>query len=104
MIEFVKAHAEILKKHELVATGTTGSLIEKEGFRIEKKKPGPLGGDIQIAAMVVEDQISMVIFFLDVENKHPHEPDIQAFLRLCNLYDIPLATNANTASLIIKNL
>ncbi len=104
MVKFVKEHQKVLQTIPLVATGTTGSLIEKEGLKVEKKKPGPMGGDIQIASMVVENQILMVFFFLDVQNKHPHEPDIQAFLRLCNLYNIPLATNSATASLLIKSL
>ncbi|NHI93668.1 MAG: methylglyoxal synthase [Candidatus Lokiarchaeota archaeon] len=104
MIEFVQQHRFVLENFELVCTGTTGGLIEKEGIKVEKKNSGPLGGDIQIAAMVVENQIMMVLFFQDVMNKHPHEPDIQAFIRLCNLYDVPLATNANTAKILVANL
>jgi methylglyoxal synthase len=89
---------------ELYATGTTGSHIEKSGIPVVKLLSGPLGGDAQIAAMVAQKELSMVIFFRDPLDKHPHEPDVQMLMRLCDVHNIPLATNPASAALMIKQL
>lgn len=103
MIEFVRAYRDVLEKVDLVATGTTGKLIQEEtGLGVNRMLSGPIGGDVQIASLVVEGQISAVIFFVDELDKHPHDPDIRTLLRLCNVHDVPLATNPATAKLIIR--
>ena len=103
MVAFALAHVEVLKRYDLVATNTTGKmLIEKAGLPVQCMLSGPLGGDAQIAAMVAEGRIEAVFFFVDPLGKHPHDPDIQTLLRICNVHDIPLATNAASASYIIS--
>ena len=93
-------HANI----DLVATGTTGSHIEKAGFKVQKLLSGPLGGDAQIAAMAAQKELSMVIFFRDPLDKHPHEPDVQMLMRICDVHNIPLATNPAAAQLMFEKL
>ncbi len=104
MVAFVKDHQEFLSKVALVATGTTGQHIAKAGLEVEAKLSGPKGGDAQIAAQVAEGSIHAVIFFRDPLGKHPHEPDVQMLLRLCDLYDVPLATNHATAHYLLLGL
>lgn len=103
MIAFAEAHKDVLARFDLVATGTTGGLlIDKVGLQVTRMLSGPYGGDVQIAARVVEHQVAAVIFFVDQLEKHPHDPDIQTLLRLCNVHNVPLATNPATAELIIS--
>ncbi|OIQ36646.1 MAG: methylglyoxal synthase [Bacteroidetes bacterium MedPE-SWsnd-G1] len=104
MVQFLNEHKNLLdSKHiELISTGTTGAKAEKAGFKVTKVLSGPLGGDAQIAARVAEGKIQMVLFFRDPLEKHPHEPDIFMLMRLCDVYDVPLATNPATAELLIK--
>lgn len=104
MVQFLNEHKTILeqKKIQLIATGTTGLKVEKAGFDVEKLLSGPLGGDAQIGARVAEGRTKMVLFFRDPLEKHPHEPDIFMLMRLCDVYDIPLATNPATAELLIR--
>lgn len=104
MVAFVKDHKEFLAQYHLVATGTTGTHIERAGLQVDKRQSGPLGGDAQIAAEVVEGQISAVIFLRDPLGKHPHDPDIFMLMRVCDVHNVPLATNAASAELIIKGL
>lgn len=106
MVAFVKDYFEKLKnKHiEMVATGTTGSHIEKAGLEVEKLASGPMGGDAQIASKIVEGELAMVIFFRDPLGKHPHEVDVSMLMRLCDVYNIPLATNPAAAMLMMKAL
>ena len=103
MVAFALAHLDVLKRYELVATNTTGKLlIEKAGLNVIQMLSGPMGGDAQIAAMVAEGKIEAVFFFVDPLGKHPHDPDINMLLRLCNVHNIPLATNPASASFIIS--
>ena len=103
MVAFALAHRDVLARYELVATNTTGKLLnEKAGLNVRQMLSGPMGGDAQIAAMVAEGKIEAVFFFVDPLGKHPHDPDIQGLLRICNVHDVPLATNAATASYIIS--
>ena len=103
MLAFALTHQDVLRRYELVATNTTGRLIQdKTDLPIQCMLSGPLGGDAQIAAMVAEGRIEAVFFFVDPLGKHPHDPDIQSLLRICNVHDVPLATNAATASYIIS--
>jgi methylglyoxal synthase len=102
MVQFLFGYKEYFTDVELVATGTTGTHVEQAGLSVHKMLSGPLGGDAQIATMVVEKEIDLVIFFRDPLGKHPHEPDVQMLLRLCDLHDVPLATNPASAKLMLK--
>lgn len=102
MVAFVKDHHERLSAYTLVATNKTGELIsDKTGLTVRRMLSGPYGGDAQIAAMVAEGRIRAVLFFLDPLGKHPHDPDIQSLLRICNVHNVPLATNVATAELLL---
>lgn len=104
MVGFVKDHIEFLRNANIVATGTTGSYIAQTGLDVELKLSGPKGGDAQIAALTAEGKVDGIIFFRDPLGKHVHEPDIQMLMRISDLYNVPLATNPATGSLIIEGL
>ena len=104
MVSFVVANKKFLSQTKIFATGTTGGHIEKEGFHVERLLSGPKGGDAQIAALVATGDLDVVIFFRDPLDKHPHEPDVQMLMRLCDVHNIPLATNPKTAHYILKGL
>ena len=105
IINFAKKHKDILKNHELVATGTTGLKInEATGLEVHRYLSGPYGGDQQIGGSLAEGDIDLVIFLRDPLTSQPHEPDINALLRLCDVYEIPLATNVSTAQLVLDAL
>lgn len=107
MVEFVLKRIQFFTKSnvELVATGTTGSLIRKAGVEsIETVNSGPLGGDAEIGAMVSRGEVSGVIFFRDPLDKHPHDVDIAMLMRLCDVHNIPLATNYNSACAVVNYL
>ena len=101
MVAFVKDHIDILKKFNLVATGTTGSYIQRTGLTVNLKLSGPKGGDAQIASMAAEGQLAGIIFFRDALGKHPHEPDVQMLMRICDVHNVPLATNPATAKYLL---
>ena len=102
MVSFLLENKELLKNASLVATGTTGGHVERAGLKVNKLLSGPLGGDAQIAAMAATKDIDMIIFFRDPLDKHPHEPDVQMLLRICDVHNIPLATNPASAELILS--
>lgn len=104
MVAFLLEYKKELTEIELVATGTTGSHAEKANIPVKRMLSGPLGGDAQIAALVAEKQIDAVIFFRDPMDKHPHEPDVQMLMRLCDVHNIALATNPATAKLIMDQM
>lgn len=105
MVDFVKENKEAFAKHRLYATGTTGTLLMNEtGLKINLKKSGPLGGDQEIGSMVANGKLDVVIFFRDPLTAQAHEPDISALLRLCDLYEVPLATNKASAKLFIEHV
>ena len=105
MDEFCIANRGILSKHNLVATGTTGSLvIEATGLNVHRFLSGPQGGDQQIGARIAYNEIDLVLFFRDPLTAQPHEPDVNALLRLCDVHNIPLATNVATAEVLIQGL
>lgn len=105
MVKMTTAYRDILAKHQLYATGTTGLRIaETTGLDVHRYKSGPLGGDQQIGAMISEDDLDMVIFLRDPLAAQPHEPDVTALIRLCDVYEIPLATNIGTAEILIRGL
>ncbi|MGI6114479.1 MAG: methylglyoxal synthase [Mahellales bacterium] len=105
MVDFCIAYRDILAQHWLYGTGTTGRLIhEATGLEIYRFLSGPLGGDQQIGAMVANNKMDLVIFMRDPLTAQPHEPDINALLRLCDVHNIPLATNMATAEIMVKAL
>ncbi|MBE6663578.1 MAG: methylglyoxal synthase [Ruminococcaceae bacterium] len=105
MINLAIKHRETLSKHELYATGTTGTLVMGEtGLSINRMKSGPLGGDQQIGSMVAEGKLDLIIFLRDPLTSQPHEPDVTALLRLCDVQSIPLATNAKSAEIMLNAL
>ncbi|MDP4178654.1 MAG: methylglyoxal synthase [Bacillota bacterium] len=105
MIDFVRRYKEIFAEHELFATGTTGKLIhEIIGLDVTRFLSGPLGGDQQIGAKIAEGEMDFIIFLRDPLTSQPHEPDVNALLRLCDVHCIPLATNIGAAEVFIKAL
>lgn len=105
MIAFAQQHKDVLSRYNLVATATTGRLIkEKIGLDITALLSGPLGGDQQIGALIATEQIDLVIFLRDPLTAQPHEPDITALLRICDVHNIPLATNRKSAQILVKSL
>ncbi|MBN2898574.1 MAG: methylglyoxal synthase [Clostridia bacterium] len=103
MVKFVVRHEQILKMHEIFTTGTTGRRIEDvSGLKVNRLLSGPLGGDQQIGSLVATDKIDLVIFLRDPLTAQPHEPDVQALLRICDVNGIPLATNITSAELLLE--
>jgi len=105
LIEFARAHEEQLQEYELLGTGTTGKrLMEATALDVERKESGPLGGDLQIGGEVSEGLIDGIVFLRDPLRAQPHEPDISALLRICDVHDVGLATNLATAEFLIEGL
>ena len=105
IIELSKKYKEVLANYELYATGTTGTLIMGEtALPIHRMKSGPLGGDQQIGAMLANGELGLIIFLRDPLTAQPHEPDVSALLRLCDVQKIPLATNASSATIMLESL
>lgn len=106
MVGFIKDHLEKFQANDiqLIATGTTGSHMERAGLKVQKMLSGPNGGDAQIASRLVEGKIDMVIFFRDPLGKHPHEVDVNMLMRLCDVHNVPLATNMAAATRLIKSI
>lgn len=104
MLKWCEANKEILKKHKLSGTGTTARMItDHVGLQVKGYNSGPLGGDQQIGAKIVEGNIDMVIFFSDPLAAQPHDPDVKALLRIAQVYDIPIANNIATADFMIHS-
>ncbi|WP_435097813.1 methylglyoxal synthase [Halarchaeum sp. P4] len=105
LIEFAQNHEERLQQFDLIGTGTTGTrIMEETDLEVERKASGPLGGDMMIGAEVAEGTCEAIIFIRDVLTAQPHEPDISALLRICDVHDIPLATNIASAEHVIDGL
>jgi methylglyoxal synthase len=105
LVAFTVAYKTIFEKHQLYATGTTGlRIMEATGLLIERYNSGPLGGDQEIGAMVAKNQMDIIFFFRDPLTAQPHEPDVTALVRLCDVYSVPLATNMGTAEILIRGL
>ena len=105
MIEWVQRHRAHLQTEHLVATNTTGTLIETQtGLPVTKMLSGPLGGDLQIGSLIATQQVRAVVFLRDPLTPHPHEPDISALMKVCDTHNSPLATNLATADLLIDGL
>lgn len=105
LLEIAKRQKDILAEHELFATGTTGTLIMGETkLDIYRYNSGPEGGDQQIGAMLAKGELDLIIFLRDPLTAQPHEPDVSALLRLCDVQKIPLATNASSAKIMLEAL
>ena len=105
MVSFVMKRLDFFKKDEveLVGTGTTGTMIQHAGLNVELVASGPMGGDAEIGAMVTKGEVDCVLFFRDPLDKHPHDVDISMLMRLCDVHDVPLATNYKSAHIMIKH-
>lgn len=105
LIEWCKKHYDVLKLHNLYGTGTTARMItDRTGLTVKGYNSGPLGGDQQIGAKIVEGVIDFVVFFSDPLTAQPHDPDVKALMRIAQVYDIPMAINKATADFIITSI
>ena len=105
LLDIAKKYKDVLSEHELFATGTTGTLIMGETkLDIFRYKSGPQGGDQQIGAMLANGELDLIIFLRDPLTAQPHEPDVSALLRLCDVQKIPLATNESSAAIMLESL
>ncbi|ELY57582.1 methylglyoxal synthase [Natronolimnohabitans innermongolicus JCM 12255] len=105
LIDFAREHESQLSEYELVATGTTGKRLQEDvGLEVDRKQSGPLGGDLQIGAEVADDRLDGIVFLRDPLRAQPHEPDISALLRICDVHDTALATNLASATFLIEGL
>lgn len=100
---FARDHVAVLRRFPLVATSTTGQVLrDKAGLEVERMRSGPEGGDLQVGARIAEDRVLAVIFFRDPLTAQPHEPDVSALMRICDVHQVPLATNLGTATAIVS--
>lgn len=105
LLRFAKEHRDLLRRLRLVATATTGSLLAADlGLEVERVASGPQGGDMQIGARIVEGGVDAVVFLRDPLMAHPHEPDIQALMKVCDVHGIPLATNLASAEILLQRV
>ncbi|PKB18964.1 methylglyoxal synthase [Flavobacterium sp. 5] len=104
IVKFLIKNREVLQQENIqfIATGTTGGRAEEAGFKTRRMLSGPLGGDAQIAGRVAEGKTQMVLFFKDPLSSHPHEADVNMLIRVCDVHNVPLATNEATAQLLIN--
>jgi len=104
LVEWARYNLAFLARHELWATGTTGSLLERElGREVSKLQSGPLGGDQQLGALIAEGKVDFLVFFWDPLEPQPHDPDVKALLRLAVVWNIPIACNRATADFMVSS-
>jgi len=102
MVAFIKAHKNELGDFQIIATKSTGQLVhERTGLPVQLLQSGPLGGDQQVGALIANNTVEAVIFLRDALTAHPHEPDVSALLRVCDVHNVPLATNLATAEAVL---
>lgn len=104
LVSLVRDNLASLQKYDLIGTGNSGRLVQTAGLKIKRRLSGPLGGDAQIASEVATDRCHAVIFLRDPLGMHPHDPDISMLMRICDVHNVPLATNLASAELIIRSL
>jgi methylglyoxal synthase len=105
LLRLVRQHRSTLARLHLIATAHTGSLLSQElDLPVECMRSGPEGGDIQIGARIVEGNVDAVVFLRDPLTAHPHEPDIQALLKVCDVHGVPVATNLASAEILLRSL
>lgn len=105
MVALAQEFAPLLRQHTLMATGTTGGRLQADvGLEVERLLSGPLGGDLQIGARLSMGEVDAVVFLRDPMTAQPHEPDINALVRACDVHDVPCATNVSTARMLLKQL
>ena len=104
LLEWARFNRGTLVRHSILATGTTGRLLEEElGFKVKKLQSGPLGGDQQIGARIVDAKIDVLVFFWDPLEPQPHDPDVKALLRVAMVWNVPCACNRSTADFLISS-
>ena len=104
LFEWATFNRGTLSEHDLVATGTTGSLLRDQvGLNVKRLHSGPLGGDMQLGALICEGQIDLLVFFWDPLEPQPHDPDVRALLRIAVVYNTPTASNRSTADYLISS-
>lgn len=104
LVSFVRDHLKKLQRYHLIGTSSSGKLVADAGLKIKRLLSGPKGGDAQIAAEVANGRCQAVIFLRDPLGMHPHDPDISMLMRICDVHNVPLATNVATAGLILRGL
>lgn len=104
LVAFVIGSKKLLAGFRLIGTGNSGRLVQQQGLKIQRKLSGPIGGDAQIAAEVATGKVQAVIFLRDPLGMHPHDPDISMLMRICDVHNVPLATNVASAELLLKGM
>jgi methylglyoxal synthase len=105
MVSLVQDYEELLSTFDLVGTGTTGQrIMDETGLDVERKQSGPIGGDAQVGAEVADGAIDAIVFLRDPLTAQPHEPDITALLRICDVHDVPMATTRTSAEFVLDGL
>ncbi len=105
LVRLARQYRTTLGRLHLIATGHTGAMLERElDIPVERVHSGPQGGDIQIGARIVEGRVDAVVFLRDPLTAHPHEPDIQALLKICDIHGVPVATNLASAEILLRSL
>lgn len=104
LIGWAKRHRDALSRHDLVATGTTGALLEKEArLAVDKVRSGPLGGDLEIGALIAQGEVDCLVFFWDPLAAQPHDPDVRALLRIAVVWNIPVVSNLSSADFLMAS-